>query len=404
MGDGMKAHTTYKVMAEFSGRVPGTSSDMNLFTVHRRFSDFDWIRAQLRASHPELLVPVLPEKQQLGRFNPDFVELRQRALQRWMDHVVEHEVLGKSPVLQSFLTDSAEILAGKREGTSTKPSAKAGAAAGAVKDAAVSGGSKVFSFIKGAVSSDSKGDDSKPLGASASMSAEDLSFSELENYLLQRATLVNSIYTQAAAAVVHWREQAQLLLEYGAGLRGLAGGEGGPLGTSLSATGLSVWTASTASYEQAVQESELWVELLADEVRSSKAIEELIKERRNASSSLADALSAVEKLKAQITALASAATSTAAKEKADAETELGKAVQRVQECRSRYDTVAASAISEVDRYRLHEEKAWKKMMLDWATIQWRNNHKLSMAWEKILPEVEASMAHEGAMPLAVPAK
>lgn len=47
--------------------------------------------------------------------------------------------------------------------------------------------------------------------------------------------------------------QAQLLLEYGSSLRGLGAIEGGALGTSESATGLAVWGASTAAYEQAAQ-------------------------------------------------------------------------------------------------------------------------------------------------------
>jgi hypothetical protein len=83
--------------------------DSTSYTVIRRFNDFDWLRRQLRSTLPYLFVPALPEKQNIGRFNQarvplvfrcpfiimeyfmqDFVDIRHRALQRWMERVTAH--------------------------------------------------------------------------------------------------------------------------------------------------------------------------------------------------------------------------------------------------------------------------------------------------------------------------
>lgn len=73
---------------QFSERVPGL--DALSYNVIRRFSDFVWLRAQLHGVTPYLLIPALPDKQQLGRFNQDFIDVRHRALQRWIERVAAH--------------------------------------------------------------------------------------------------------------------------------------------------------------------------------------------------------------------------------------------------------------------------------------------------------------------------
>lgn len=76
---------------QVSERVPGL--DATSYSVIRRFSDFVWLRGQFRELFPYLIVPALPEKQQLGRFNTDFVDVRHRALQRWVDRIATHPEL-----------------------------------------------------------------------------------------------------------------------------------------------------------------------------------------------------------------------------------------------------------------------------------------------------------------------
>ena len=55
----------------------------------------------------------------------------------------------------------------------------------------------------------------------ASVSVEDMSFHDLDQYLLGQAPLLTALYNESAAVAVRAREQAQLLLDFGASLRAL---------------------------------------------------------------------------------------------------------------------------------------------------------------------------------------
>lgn len=383
----MGAYTSYKIMTEFFVPIAGHSDVPKTFNVMHRFSDWVWLRAQLHEAFPYLYVPAVPEKQQMGRFNQDFVELRQRALQRFMDRLTDHPVLATCDVLVKFLTLPADQFVLLRDGSSR-------GAGAAVKDGVSSGGAKMYRFIKGKVA------DARGTSTNKSRSAEDISFAELEAYLLGQAPLLTVIYNSAVANVSHWREQAQLLLEYGASLKAIGKTEGGPVGGAFASTGTCSWTGSTAAYEQSVEEAELWVERLADTVRNARGVKELVEERQRAGAELADATANVEKLRATITALGSAVTSSAAKDKVAAEGEMGAAQTAAAGAREYYDKVAASVIGEVERVKAVQKGEWRALLVDWATIQVRNNTRLAQAWERIVPELNAATAQEGGVPLA----
>lgn len=90
---GMKQFTTYDL--ESSG---------THFVVQRRFKHFTWLVARLAESFACINIPPLPEKQLQGRFDEVFVERRRRGLQRFLNRVAAHPVLGPSSVFRHFLT------------------------------------------------------------------------------------------------------------------------------------------------------------------------------------------------------------------------------------------------------------------------------------------------------------
>jgi len=75
--------------------------------VERRYNDFVWLRNRLRKQCRGIIVPPLPDKGTIkavfGRFGVDFIKKRQRALERFLTQIVEHEKLRTSAPLQIFL-------------------------------------------------------------------------------------------------------------------------------------------------------------------------------------------------------------------------------------------------------------------------------------------------------------
>lgn len=72
-------------------------------TTDRRYSDFSWLSGEFSREFPGIIVPPLPEKQPVGRFNHEFVESRRRALERFLKRVAAHSELSESELFSKFL-------------------------------------------------------------------------------------------------------------------------------------------------------------------------------------------------------------------------------------------------------------------------------------------------------------
>jgi hypothetical protein len=285
--------------------VAGAVGDARTFTVIRRFSDFVWLRGALRDSVPWAIVPALPDKQQIGRFSADFVDIRLRALQRWMERVTASPELVAADPLRKFATLPYDALAAVRDGSrgelvrrwegvggrreerrevvgecgvhSTGAQLTPGPSPATqcsshpplprhrhcqVRSVVAESRARVMRLLKTATTTltttiaevrSGSGIGSSHAGAGSytkGSSADDAAFASIEAYLLGQAGPLTAVYNASAALAVRYREQAQLLLDHGASLRSLGGTEGGPYGASLSGVGLSTWAASTAAYEQ----------------------------------------------------------------------------------------------------------------------------------------------------------
>lgn len=86
---------------ESSSNIPGFV--YGEVSVIRRYSDFAWLAEQLSKACPGAIIPALPEKQAVGRFQADFVETRRRALERFLLRVAAHVELNVIPAFIAFL-------------------------------------------------------------------------------------------------------------------------------------------------------------------------------------------------------------------------------------------------------------------------------------------------------------
>jgi hypothetical protein len=83
-------------------------------TVLRRYSDFIWLREQMIKEHPAHIIPPMPEKQglsQVDKFDPVFLEVRRRGLQRFLQRIASHPVLSFSESLRLFCESKAHEFA-----------------------------------------------------------------------------------------------------------------------------------------------------------------------------------------------------------------------------------------------------------------------------------------------------
>ena len=78
--------------------------------VHRRYSDFDWLRTILVKFFPRIMIPPIPGKK-VGnrRFEQDFIEKRMKFLQIFIDRIMKNEELKSSEALYAFLSFNDRI-------------------------------------------------------------------------------------------------------------------------------------------------------------------------------------------------------------------------------------------------------------------------------------------------------
>lgn len=98
--EGINAYIVYRVQTKIElPDQPGTSE----WTVRRRYRDFLWLFEQLAETHPGIIIPPVPEKSALGRFQQEFVEHRRLALELFLQRVLQHSILSLDPNTKLFL-------------------------------------------------------------------------------------------------------------------------------------------------------------------------------------------------------------------------------------------------------------------------------------------------------------
>ena len=80
------------------------------FSVMRRFSDLEWLHNQLSNLCPGCIIPALPDKAILGKFEPEFVESRRRAMEKFINRVTKHADLSNARVIVPFLSADDALL------------------------------------------------------------------------------------------------------------------------------------------------------------------------------------------------------------------------------------------------------------------------------------------------------
>ncbi|KDQ19604.1 hypothetical protein BOTBODRAFT_51951 [Botryobasidium botryosum FD-172 SS1] len=106
VGDPISAHIVYTVHTKTSSPLYSKPE----FSVLRRYSDFLWLVSALSANNPGVIIPPVPEKSALNRFQDSFVESRMLGLNRCIQKIANHAMLSTDPDLKFFLeSDSFQM-------------------------------------------------------------------------------------------------------------------------------------------------------------------------------------------------------------------------------------------------------------------------------------------------------
>ncbi|XP_064611953.1 sorting nexin-10B-like isoform X2 [Liolophura sinensis] len=93
-------YTTYEIAVQTTNIAFSLSSSV----TRRRFSEFCWLRKQLKDHHPQLKPPELPRKTFFAeRFDPEFISIRMKSLEDFLTRCVEERLYFSDSSLHLFI-------------------------------------------------------------------------------------------------------------------------------------------------------------------------------------------------------------------------------------------------------------------------------------------------------------
>ena len=108
-GEGVGAYVSYRVRTKTT--LPSFSNGE--FEVVRRFRDFSWLADKLREKYKGVIIPPLPEKNAVQKYqmSTEFIESRRKALQVFINRVCAHDALSEAEELKLFLEATEDVWA-----------------------------------------------------------------------------------------------------------------------------------------------------------------------------------------------------------------------------------------------------------------------------------------------------
>ena len=234
-GEGMHSFISYMIktitdMPQF---------DAPNFTVVRRFSDFVWLHQHLSKDFPGLLIPPVPEKLVMGRFGPEFVESRRRALEKFVNRVGAHPELRVSDKFKTFLESASDGLAVMKEAVKAQE--------GGAKSRFMGWASTAYNTVAAKVG--------KPV--EIPRSPDDVAFDELSAYINALHPQVTNVHKHTDNLVRRGMEMGDALHEFGFAFSFLGESEAeaeGGLGRALTQMGHTADQLSVITKESAERE------------------------------------------------------------------------------------------------------------------------------------------------------
>lgn len=379
-GEGMNAYISYKIttLTKRSG-----FKDI-IHSVIRRYSDFVWLHGSLTTEFPGLIIPPLPEKLLVGRFSPEFIESRRRALEKFLNRTQNHAELNSSASFKAFLeisdTSDDALAAIKKALKETTPLVEAPKR----RHSLDRGG--ILQWIDETVQQIST---TLGNGIALEKTSADVEFEQIETYIDGLEPIMLELQKHAHGLTKRSRDMADGLFDFGVSFTLLGQSEADGLNSGLGQVGQCADKLSVLAAEQAEKEVLYFEEPIIDYIRLIQAVKVALQKRSDAKLAYQTALGDFESKKAVREKLEKQNTS---HEKAE---KLEKAVgdekysqERAHFAKEEYDLVTDRVLREVERFKAEKLQDFKSIILDYIYLQIEYNQKIEEEWKRIIPRLQ----------------
>ena len=393
--DGMKKYTSYRVDVRPTSMDPNAlaqSTSLAAFSsVLRRYSDFLWLFEALHQERAGAIVPPLPEKQPVGRFSPQFVEERRRALERFLRRVAIHPELSDAACLSTFLkADDVSFQAAKNAKGQVLPQQPSAYLPSPTKKDGIQ---RWFAEAKTSLTGD------------LVQSPDDDIFEEIHRYVHGLDSQMRQVSQQATGLVRKGKELANGLFEFGLAFNLLGQSEADALGQALTSLGETADRLSVLSAEHSDHEKLQFEEPLHDYLKTIQAVQMALQRRHEKRLTYSTCLAEVDAKTGQLNKLRSQLGQEA--KAYSVELALRRAHEAAQAARDDFAATSQRVLREVDRFKREKAEEMRRTVLDYILLQVEHNKRMEEVWATLIPQLERADGGEVASPTsetpAVPA-
>ncbi|CAM8920004.1 unnamed protein product [Rhodiola kirilowii] len=261
LGNGVQAYISYRVITKTN--FPDYQGPEKI--VIRRYSDFVWLRDRLFEKYKGIFIPPLPEKSAVEkfRFSAEFIEMRRRGLDQFVNRVTAHHELQQSEDLKLFLQADEDTMERARSQETSIFKKKPSDLMQIFKDVQ----SKVSDVV---------------LGKEKPVEESNPEYEKLKHYIFELENHLAEAQKHAYRLVKRHKELGQSLADFGKAVKLLGASEGNALGKAFSEVGGKSEMISFKLQEEARNLLMNFEEPLKDYVCAVQSIKATIVERGNA--------------------------------------------------------------------------------------------------------------------------
>ena len=351
-------------------------------TVIRRYSDFLWLHDILATDYPYAIIPPMPEKNTMNRFEIDFVESRRSSLQSFVREVCTHPLLKESKRLRSFLTADDEKFG--EEKAETKQSLRE-----ELKGNPMEAGMKLLKMVGsgiGRVGSQVQKTVEKQIGGETPLSKEDEKLARYVEYMNDLSVQVDSLANNAQEYIDMQREYGSNLLDAGVALNLMGQLQQDVVGDAMRSMNDAYGLLSQLWGEKCSREQKAFVDPMRRLLLLLNEVKVTIGRRSLILSNYQDAYNGLKKAKANLKKIV--ATPGKSAKRAAAEDEIEKYKKRAGKLKKKLNTITEKINEVLEEFRKQKMSMIRNMVLDLLQVELQYSKQMANVWRNYVPELQ----------------
>eukprot|EP00939_MAST-03C_sp_MAST-3C-sp1_P003694 g3694.t1 len=323
----------------------------------------DWNR--LSSEYPGYLIPPLPEKRQMGRFDPSFIEVRRRYLQKFLRRIARHPALKKSQDFRDFISASEHELA-------------------AVKSSkAKSVTSSLLSWFSAPVKVVSQ-----TLGSvSLPKTAADTVFDDHCNYVESLLRQLERVHKHLRGLLKYQNDYAESMFQFGLAFTLLGQSEADKLGGSLSQLGHTADRLSQVHKTHVFAETSVFADPLKDYIGMTRAAQAMLETRREKYAAYQSCVAEHRRAESSLADLKTQGRVNMSKIHA-AENAVAQSKAKMETSKDTLKAIDERIGAEMEHFKSQKLVDFRKIVLGYVQQQVDYQRQAEEIWGKLIPELE----------------